>query len=259
MARGPKRRAERTRFFCDSSGAVLFMILNVFQKKTEFPVGSLKVKSSATAAGDSSQCLGKCGGNDPCLPLSLDETNVPAVCAHSRGTYMLGKHRQAWRCAPRHTASKTEQRMSFALAALICNDRIILNQSRHMCFSQIKRLGNKNNLDVSVRDVTDESVRWTEKERSNSGKEHAITLKVLGVALRPYPDTMQPIVYFDSARIHPTDECLAGLARPSIRLVAIPPRRTWLRQPLDTHVFLRFQSTVVSSMSWETTGISPLL
>ena len=149
--------------------------------------------------------------------------------------------------------------MSFALAALICNDRIILNRSRHTCFSQIERLGNKNNLDVSVRDVTDESVRCAEKERWSTGKEHAIILKVLGFALRPYPDTIQPIVYFDSARTHPADACLAELARPSIRAAAIPPRRTRLRQPLDTHVFWRFQSTVVSSMSWEATGISPLL
>ena len=100
---------------------------------------------------------------------------------------------------------------------------------------------------------------WAEKERWNNGEEHAIILKVLGFALRPYPDTMHPIVYFDSARTHPADECLAELARPSIRAAAIPPRRTRLRQPLDTHVFWRFQSTVVSSMSWEATGISPLL
>ena len=95
----PQKKGRTDPLFFDSSGVVLFMILNAFSKKRKFLVGYLKIKSSATASGDSSQCLGSCGGDDHCLPLSLDETNVPSVCAHSRGAYMLGKHREAWRRA----------------------------------------------------------------------------------------------------------------------------------------------------------------
>ena len=55
---------------------------------------------------------------------------------------------------------------------------------------------------------------WAEKDRWNNGEEHAIALKILGFALRPYPDTMHPIVYFDSARTHPC-RCMFSRACPT--------------------------------------------
>ena len=63
-------------------------------------------------------------GKTPLL-LNLDETNVPIVYVHSRGTYVVDNASEAWRSRPKQTATKADQRMNFTCVSIICNDSSI--------------------------------------------------------------------------------------------------------------------------------------
>ena len=54
-------------------------------------------------------------------------------------------------------------------------------------------------------------------------------------------ETYQPILFFDTAPAHMRAEVLGDLPGLGIWYVIIPPRMTWLLQPLDSHVFQKFK------------------
>ena len=178
-------------------------------------------------------------GKTPLL-LNLDETNVPVVYVHSRGTYMLDKAVEAWRRAPKQTASKVDQRMNFTLVAIICNDSSIQPILPQVLFVSEKCVTKTAWMSLCETLPSNVYVKRL-KKGWNNGAEHCVILNLLGMILEPYLATMQPILYFDSARIHLTDESLAEMARSHIWFAVIPPRQTWLWQPLDTHAFVRFK------------------
>ena len=178
-------------------------------------------------------------GKTPLL-LNLDETNVPIVYVHSRGTFVVDNASEAWGSRPKQAATKADQRMNFTYVSIICNDSSIQPILPQVIFVSEKcvtkaawlRLCETLPSNVFVKRITK---GW------NNAKEHAIILKLLGLILQPFLATRQPILYFDAALLHLKPECLAELATAVIWFAVIPPRLTWMLQPLDTHGFVRLK------------------
>ena len=65
--------------------------------------------------------------------------------------------------------------------------------------------------------------------------------------LRPLKDTHQIIFAADTYGCHITKEAIAYSGRLGMWTLVIPAKMTWALQPLDTHVFARFKSSLVST------------
>ena len=68
-----------------------------------------------------------------------------------------------------------------------------------------------------------------------------LVVSLLGAALRPFLDTLQPILLMDSLRAHWHPFVLAACRCARIWPLCVPASLTWLMQPLDTHVFLKYK------------------
>ena len=69
----------------------------------------------------------------------------------------------------------------------------------------------------------------------------AAIVRLLRDALAPLAHTVQPILLLDAARLHTTRLVLSACNRACVWPILVPAGVTWLLQPLDTHVFLRFK------------------
>ena len=65
--------------------------------------------------------------------------------------------------------------------------------------------------------------------------------RLLGIALAPYRTTVQPILLMDSLRAHWHPFVLSACRGAQIWPLCVPASMTWLMQPLDTHVFLKYK------------------
>lgn len=67
-------------------------------------------------------------------------------------------------------------------------------------------------------------------------------------------EAYQPIVFFDSVGAHIQEDTLNELPDLGLWYAIIPPRLTWLIQPLDTHVFQRFKFYLKTRFQDELSG-----
>ncbi len=70
----------------------------------------------------------------------------------------------------------------------------------------------------------------------------AWVVRLLGIALAPYLPTLQPILLMDCLRAHWHPYVLSACRAARIWPLCVPASMTWLMQPLDTHVFLKYKA-----------------
>ena len=75
----------------------------------------------------------------------------------------------------------------------------------------------------------------------NTAQQHLVILRLLKMILEPLMGEYQPIVFFDAAPVHLHIEILELMRELGLWYVVIPARLTWLLQPCDTHMFIRFK------------------
>ena len=173
------------------------------------------------------------------LFLNLDETSVPVVFSGNKGTVMVRGGRAAW-VPPRLSASAAETRMHFTHVAIVCDVPEIQPLLPQVLFVAAASLNSAEMASLADQLPNNVFVKRLPSGWNNS-VQHKIIIKILGMVLTPYLTQYQPILSFDAAPLHLTVEVLAEIQAASMWFLVIPARATWLLQPLDTHVFLKYK------------------
>ena len=175
------------------------------------------------------------------LFLNIDETSVPLVYTHGKGNIMVLSGRRAWQMDLRQPIAHEQSRVNFTHLATICNIPAIQPKLPHIiyCSAPTLRVPDWHRIcgtlpaNVYLKRMPS---AW------NTGDQHRVFLRLLRAILEPYCDQYQPILSFDTASAHMRPEVLAELVTLGIWYVIIPPRMTWLLQPLDTHAFQKYKA-----------------
>ena len=88
----------------------------------------------------------------------------------------------------------------------------------------------------------------------NTAQQHLVILRLLKLILEPHLHIYQPIVYFDAAPIHLHPDVLQILHDLDLWYVVLPARLTWLVQPCDTHMFVKFKRYIKDKFQAEFEG-----
>ena len=180
------------------------------------------------------QCLQQ--GKEPLL-LNLDETSVPVVFTHGKGNIVANRGKHAWRTMPRQLQSRSNVRMFFTHVAIICDKPAIQPLLPQVIFVGAKSITQAEWIDVTSNLPRNVYVKRMPKGWNNT-QQHRVILRILGLILRPFMATMQPILSFDAAPLHLVPDVLEEMTRAGIWYLVIPARLTWMLQPLDSHAFI---------------------
>ena len=173
--------------------------------------------------------------------LNLDETSVPVVFTHGKGNIVANRGKHAWRTMPRQLQSRSNVRMFFTHVAIICNKPEIQPLLPQVIFVGAKSITQAEWIDVTENLPRNVYVKRMPKGWNNT-QQHRVIIRILGLILRPFMATMQPILSFDAAPIHLAPDVLSEMTLAGIWYLVIPARLTWMLQPLDTHAFFLFKN-----------------
>jgi hypothetical protein len=184
---------------------------------------------------DKARALGK----QP-LFLNLDESSMPIVFTNGKGNIMVVNGRRAWQTEGRQQVRSADMRINFTFLAFICNVPALQPLMPQIFFvaASALRVPAWNalcaNLPANVY-VKRMPSAW------NSSRQHLLIMRLLRLILGPLMEDYQPILYFDTAPCHMDVSIFEVLHELGIWYVVLPARLTWLFQPCDTHLFLRFK------------------
>jgi hypothetical protein len=197
---------------------------------------------------DKARALGK----EP-LFLNLDESSMPVVFTNGKGNIMVVNGRRAWQTEGRQRVRGNELRINFTFLALICNVPALQPLMPQVFFvaSSALRVPAWNALCATLPPnvyVKRMPSAW------NSSRQHLLIMRLLRLILEPLMANYQPILYFDTAPCHMDVSILEVLHELGIWYVVLPARLTWLFQPCDTHLFLRFKRFLKRTFQDELAG-----
>ena len=171
------------------------------------------------------------------IRLNLDETRVLYYVRSGVGNVAMRRSGAASRGRmPRQNVSKAAQRAAMTHIGLIsdwpslqgrlpqvflANDRLVLQRDLSLLTA---------NLPPFVHLIRGRS-SWNNVDRM------VWLIGLLGRCLQLHAPGALPILSMDACRLHLHPRVLRACEDWGIRVVVIPPRLTWLLQPLDTHVF----------------------
>ena len=183
------------------------------------------------------QCL--LAGKEP-IQLNLDETSVPLVFTKGKGNIVVEGGARAWRRTPVQKYTRGEQRMAFTHVGIICDRPEIQPLLPHVIFVAAKnlRLAEWTSL---LQDLPSNVYVKRMPKAWNNSQQHCVIIRILGLILRPFLSTLQPMLSFDAARIHLHADVLHELRLARIWYYVIPARLTWMLQPCDTHAFVLYK------------------
>ena len=174
------------------------------------------------------------------LMLNLDETAVAFFHGDQRGNLV------AWKRA-RHDGPEPVQRVSRRqLRGCVTHVAIIADRSDVQAVLPQVILGNEAMLLARVvRSMAGTLPPNVHLRRAKSSWTNIPTMiwviQEVARALAPWVATHQPILLLDCARQHLHPSLARAAGRAGIWLAYIPAGLTWLLQPCDTHVFLRYK------------------
>ena len=174
------------------------------------------------------------------LLLNLDETPVPLTFTHAQGNVMRLDPARAWLRAPRQQSNRGEQRSYFTHVGLICNDPAVQPLLPQVIFVGAKLMTEATFATIQMELPGNVYVKKMKKGWNNA-EQHCIIIQLLSLVLQPLRERYQPLLMFDAAPLHLSDQVMGELATASIWYLVIPARLTWLMQPLDTHAFARYK------------------
>ena len=161
---------------------------------------------------------------------------------------MVLSGRRAWHQEYRQPVSAETNRVNFTHLATICNVPAIQPKLPHIifCAAPTLRVGDWNRLCAEM----PANVYLKRMPSSwNTSDQHRVYLRLLRAILEPYLAVYQPIISFDTASAHMNPDVIADFPTLGLWYVVLPPRMTWLLQPLDTHAFQKYKAFLKKGFS----------
>jgi hypothetical protein len=185
-------------------------------------------------------CSARAPAGKSLLRINLDETSVCLFQGGGRGTVLFNKRKQPLAEEPRERASRAKRRACLTHVAFVCDRSDI-----QAVLPQVL-IGNQATFLARDFDALQASCPRNvhlirQKSAWNNKAVMVRILAFLAVALNPFRSTLQPVLLLDACKVHIHTATLQRSIALGIWPIVVPARLTWLLQPLDTHVFLRFQ------------------
>ena len=172
------------------------------------------------------------------LRLNLDETSVRLYPGSRKGVVFVGKKRP--REAVVHQIPRWKRRCCMTHIGIICDRTDIQPELPQVIIANESTV--PAGLYAALVAARPRNVRLVRQTSAwNNELLCAFLVRQLGTILAPYMSEVQPVLSFDSVRLHTTPRVLAACVRAGIWPLVNPPRMTWLLQPLDTHAFLPYK------------------
>ena len=172
--------------------------------------------------------------------LNLDETCVALYHGDQKGNVIARSQRFQPGKTPVQRTSRHEMRACVTHVAIICNNPIVQQ------FLPQEILGNQHiflvrDLRVLEGDVPP-NIKFIRAKSGWTNIEYMRGLmKRIADAVKQAGDQYWPVLMMDCARQHLHQSVFSAAKRAGIKLVLVPAKLTWLLQPCDTHVFLRYK------------------
>lgn len=173
------------------------------------------------------------------LRINLDETAICLFEGDVKGTVFATKRRPC--DGPVHGVSRGKRRTYMTHVALVCDrsdiqpllPQTIVGNERTFLVRSMAAL--RAACPANFRVIRQRSA-W------NNEVLCVMIIRLLAAALAPYKDTLQPVLFLDTVRLHSTRRVLAACAALGIWPLFVAAKMTGLLQPLDTHVFWPFKA-----------------
>ena len=176
-------------------------------------------------------------GKQP-LIINMDETVVCLFQGASKGIVITGKKRK--RDGPVQRVKSSTRRTYLTHAAFICDDPLYQKYLPQFV------IGNEHTL--LVRDMPElqrncphHFALIRQKSAWNNGRLMCTMVEKLAVALAPFASQVQPILLMDAAKLHWVLAVMNTCGRKGVWPMLVPAKLTWLLQPCDTHMFLKYK------------------
>ena len=133
-----------------------------------------------------------------------------------------------------------QKRGSMTLFALICNESSVQPLLPQIALCNERTLSARE-LAATARDLPENVQVWRRKSAWANTRVVCAVLVEIWKALLTVRDKYRIVLVMDTCPAHVGEGVLRAASRRGIRVVYVPPKLTWLLQPLDTHVFARFK------------------
>ena len=173
------------------------------------------------------------------LRINLDETAICLFEGDVKGTVFASKRRPCE--GPAHGVSRGTRRTYMTHVALVC-DRSDIQPLLPQTI-----IGNERTFLVrsmaALRAACPAHFRVIRQRSAWNNEVLCVAIiRLLAAALAPYKDTLQPVLFLDTVRLHSTRRVLAACAAVGVWPLFVAAQMTGLLQPLDTHVFWPFKA-----------------
>lgn len=172
------------------------------------------------------------------LRINADETAICMFQGGGRGNVFLSKSEECQQHAP-----LSQRRTYITHVALICDD-----VSLQSLLPQYIIVGNRSvtaaEFAAAQAECPSNVVLVRQARAWNTGALMVRIVRRLRQCLESYWHAVAPVLLLDTARIHLTRAVFEACSSLGIAVVLVPPKLTWLLQPLDTDGFASFKHAV---------------
>ena len=179
-------------------------------------------------------------GGRKLLRINIDETSVCLFQGTGKGTVLYSRKRQPPSGEPLQPASRKKRRSCLTHVGVICDDPALQPLLPQYVIG--------NFATFLVRDwralqasCPSNVVLVRQKSAWNNTELFVTILRRLGVVLRPFLCSLQPVLLMDACRLHFAKPVLRACLSSQLWPVFVPAGMTWLLQPCDTHVFQQYK------------------
>jgi hypothetical protein len=179
----------------------------------------------------------------PILRINLDETSVSHFHGYGRGLLACRYDEQGKRIRPTQKVKHAYLRTYLTYVACFCD-----NSDVQQVLPQFI-IGGEKTILVRLKPFIPGILppNWTVIRSKNHWNNADIMISIIhwiGVALLPFRDAFQPVLYMDCFRAHFQESVIAACRDAGIWIAMIPPKLTPLLQPLDASIFALFEKTL---------------
>ena len=190
--------------------------------------------------------LAECKGRT-LFRMNLDETAICLYPGIARGAVFVSKKRAREDRALMQHVPFAKRRCYVSYVSIVC-DRADIQPLLPQFLVANERTLLRREVDALVRAAPANVVLWRRRSAWSTAQLTARIVGSLSNALRALrarlPDA-QPVLIFDAAKIHLHALVLRACKAAGIWVLVVPPRMTFVLQPLDAHVFARFKGAIL--------------
>ena len=175
------------------------------------------------------------------LRINLDETSVCLFQGTGKGTVFFSRKRGPPGTEPVQLASTKKRRACLTHVAVVCDNptlqpllpQYVIGNLQTFLLREWRAL---------LASCPDNVVLVRQKSAWVNIEVFVEIVNRLGVVLRPYLGSVQPVLLMDTCPVHLAGRVLKACFASQLWPVFVPARLTWLLQPCDTHVFLQYKA-----------------